>query len=271
MPINRWESVGTNIKFQKRPIEDILSDARQIEPKIVAAEVLTWLITNVENYVDSTNIIFKLDLILDNSSNMPQTQKLQDLYRAIPDDPNDPEAENMTQRELDNASECRRELDKITTEAHKSIKNAKEVLDKLFQRMIYYYEKIIPNPENKKRALEIDEELKALLRKKEKTTGKKEKEKIQAQITAKIKEGEKLVEFEKLTGTVNIPKFEYEAFSLGLKLIDTTKAEDDIEVIMGEDEKEEEEKLVKQYTVPEGFTVWLELDYKQKLRPTAIF
>ncbi len=259
------------MKFEKRSINDILGDAQKINPTVVAAEVLKWLVMHVEDYVDSSNTIFKLDLIIDNSSNMSETKKLQDLYRAIPDDPNDPNAENVSQEELDNAQECRRTLDKVTEEAYKNIKGAQAVLDKLFERMIFYYEKVIPNPENRAKALIIDEELKVLIKNKEKTKSKKKKDEIQAQIVAKIKEGDALVKFEELTGAVNISKFEYEAFSLSVQLKDTTKDKDDVEVIMGEDEQEEEEKILNEYVVPEGFTIWLELNYKQKLRPTAVF
>lgn len=261
MSTNAWEFVDSTVQFNKRPLEDIIADSTKIKPEVIAAEILTWLITNVENYVDSSSKVFKLDLILDDSSNMPQTQILQDLYRAIPDD------EGKSEAEIGKATECRRMLDKITEEAYNYITKADQVLEKLFQRIIFYYERIIPSPENRKRALEIDEELKVLLKTKESLNTQEEKDKIQAQIVEKVKEGKALVQFEELIGTVNISKLEYEAFSLGIKLKKKVEKENLDDII----EEQEDENVLKSYVIPEGFTVWLELNYKQKLRPTGVF
>jgi len=256
MAEKNWEN--NSIKFTKRPIEEILKEAKTIDPLKVCNEILAWLITNVENYVDSDNKIFKLDLILDNVIGMFETTKLQDLYRSIPDD------DNMTEKELDEATKCREELDKITLKAHEHIKGAKEVLEVLFKRMIFYYEKIVISPENKRKALAIDEDLKQLIKEKESASNKEE---IQNKITAKIKEGEALVKFEKLDGVVNVSQFVYEAFSVGVQIKANKHTEEEVE----EKGIEQEKEIVNEYNIPEGFALWLELTYKHKTRPTSIF
>ena len=38
-----------------------------------------------------------------------------------------------------------------------------------------------------------------------------------------------------------------------------------------EKEDEEEREVFKQYTIPEGFTVWIELAFKANSRPTSLF
>jgi len=32
-----------------------------------------------------------------------------------------------------------------------------------------------------------------------------------------------------------------------------------------------EQETLKEYTIPEGFVVWMEMNYRLKARPTAIF
>ena len=74
------------LEYEKLPIEDILEDAKKIDASLIADEVVVWLEANVENFIDNHSRIFNLDLILDAEDQMVETRKLQDLYRAIPDD-----------------------------------------------------------------------------------------------------------------------------------------------------------------------------------------
>jgi hypothetical protein len=257
----------------KKEIKDILEESKNIKPEIIAQEILQWLINNVENYVDNETKLYKIDLIVD-SDEMPMTKKLQDLYMAIPDDEEKPcekldKSSSQYQDEIraweesiKESSDCRRELDKIVEEAHGKMKGDEETLNKLFKRLIFFYEKIIMNPENKQRAFDIDIELKSLIEGKEKAS-EEEKKKIQERIVELIKEGEELVQWEEFNGSASIMKFDYEAFSVGVKL--TSKPTDE------EQEKGTEEEVLKEYTIPEGFVVWLELVYKLKQRPTVMF
>jgi hypothetical protein len=243
-----------DMKFEKRPIEDILKDAKTIDPEKIAQEVLLWIIANVENFIDNQNRIFKLDLVLDKAEGTEETKRLQDLYRAIPDD------EETNKKILEKAEKCRRILDEITKKAFEHIKALKDLQDVLFKRMVFYYERVIPSSENKIKAKEIDEELKALFLKKEKAKG-KDKDKIQIEIVAKISEGEKLVKFEELEGRAFITNLEYEAFSMGVRISEGVNP----------DNPDKERQTLKTYNIPEGFTCWVEITYKHKQRPTVMF
>ena len=259
MSEKNWDIKDGKVEFKKRPIKDILEEAKTIDPTRVGNEVLTWVISNVENFIDNTTKMFKLDLILENVKGMPETTKLQDLYRAIPDD------DTMTEKELDKATKCRKILDEITLEAHEHIRSSKDALDMLFKRMVFYYEQIIISPDNRRKALAIDEELKKLIRYKDEV-GEEQKKVVQTQITAKIKEGEELVKFTELDGAVDINNFSYEAFSVGVKIKANKKTvEEEIEGIT------QEKEVVNEYLIPESFTVWLEINYKIKQRPTSMF
>jgi len=251
--------VSADPEFIKRPIPEILEDADKIDSNKVADEVLEWVIENVENFIDTQAKTFKLDLVVDSSESMQETKKLQDLYRAIPDD------EECTEQQIEEAQQTRRILDKVVSKSFDIIQTKKEDLDNLFKRMKYFYEKVIPSSENKKRALEIDEELKILINQKENLESQKEKDILQKQINSVVKEGESLINYESLGGSVSIINFDYEAFSVGVKLLEGQNP-DDKEV------KEKIEKEVyKQYVIPEGFAVWVQISVKQTQRQTALF
>jgi len=272
--------------FPKKPIEDIEEEAKKLRPDVIGTEVLTWVIGNVENFIDNQSKIFNLDLVMDNVQGMSETKKLQDLYRAIPDDdehdtpliPGDEklpsfikEKEELGKR-LEKAEKCRRMLDEVTSSAFDHIKESKDMLKQLFDRMIFYYEKIIPNPKNKKRALIIDEELKRLIKQKDECVSVESKKEVQDKIVAKIKEGESLIKFEEFVGAAAITNFEYEAFSVGVKMVEGHNPNmDDNGNEIETETPDEDRKVMKQYTIPEGFTVWIEISFKPKMRQTTLF
>jgi len=254
----------TEVKRMEIPV--IIEESKKIEPQKIAEEILEWLSNNVENYVDNKTKLYKIDLVID-SNEMPMTKKLQDLYMSIPED------EEMVDGNVEikdgespfvfnEASGCRRKLDEITEKAYEEISGHTDELNRLFRRLIFFYEKIIMNPENKRRALQIDESLKSLIEGKEDATD-EDKVRIQEEVTKLIEEGEKLVKWEEFEGAVSVTKFDYEAFSVGVKL--SSKPTDD-EVRNGE-----ESEVMKEYTIPEGFVVWMEINYRLKARPTVLF
>jgi len=236
-------------KCEKRLIESIISDSKTIDTKKVASEVLEWVTNNVENFIDDNMKVFKLDLVLDASEGMQETKKLQDLYRSIPED-----RMRMSNSELEKITECRTILNDVTDRAHQDMVRDEESMNKLFERMIFYYEKIIPNPENKVKAFEIDAQIRELISKKDKLKTDASKSKVQEKILAKIDEGVKLLQFQKFDGKVAIPKFEYEAFDVGVQIKDPRTKE-----------------VSKEYEIPEGFTCWIELSYGIKSRQTSMF
>lgn len=239
---------NTNV-CEKRPLNDIILDSETIDVERVASEVLLWATNNVENFIDDNMKVFKLDLVLDASEGMQETKKLQDLYRSIPED-----RAGMSNSELGKTMECRTILNEITENVHRAMVRDEEAMNKLFERMIFYYEKIIPNPENKVKAFEIDAQIRELMSKKDKSKSEKTKAKIQEKILAKIDEGVKLLQFQKFDGKVTIPKFEYEAFDVGVQIKDPRTGE-----------------VQREYDINEGFTCWIELSYGIKKRPTAMF
>lgn len=236
------------LSFDKRSINDILNDSEHIDCHLVAKEVLNWAIANVENYIDNSTRYFKIDLSLKNTKNMEETEKLQNLYRAIPDD------DENNEKEIEKAERCRRILDKVVAQVYTEMQELREEQEKLFKRLIFYYERVIPNPDARERAMEIDRELKNLVISKDTA---EDKDAIQKQIMALIEEGKKIVKFEELKGNVDITEFVYDAFSVGVQI----KAPD----LRGE------KAIVKDYVIPESFVLRIELNYKQNELPTSMF
>ena len=244
--------------MNKRPIEDILNDSKTIDPKKIAQEVIKWTINNVPNFIDNQTKIFKLDLVIDDNiteNGLAETKRLQDLYKAIPED------EELKEEESDKAEKCRRKLDLVTLEAYNIMKDSKELLKELFKSMIFYYEKVIPSAENKKRAFEIDKKLKELINQKEEEKSEEVKKKIQEKIVEAVKEGESLIKFEEFEGAVGITRFEYESFEVKVQVKRVAK----------ESEKREDREVVKEYNIPEGFILWLEINYRHKKKLTSMF
>jgi hypothetical protein len=183
--------------YDKKEIKDILAESKSINIEDGANEILTWIANNVEEFIDNQKKIFKLDLVLDAEDNvketMPNIRKLQNLYRAIPEDPTS-EIESIDS--LDNAldslstedkkllkdiNDCRNELDNITKSIYEKMKTTEELLNAIFKRMIFYYE------------------------------------------IKGVNNG--ILLLQELEGQVDIIKFEYESFPVSVKVSDTTKHE----------------------------------------------
>jgi hypothetical protein len=118
-------------------------------------------------------------------------------------------------------------------------------------------------------ALRIDAELKAMGKEFEKfnEAGDEEAAKaLEAQILAKIDEGKALVEYGELGGKVVINKLDYEAFSVGIKLKSGTHD------IHGNPIPEEQREVLKEYVMPEGFTLWFQIVFdEEEVIPTSLF
>ena len=209
-------------------IKDILEKANEIDTDKIAKEMLTWLINNVENFIDNQKREFKIDLILD-SDTMSESTKLQNLYRAIPEE----DTKSIELDKIDNISDiesnrflevnkCRKALDKITKKCHSSMKWQKELLEMLFKRMIFYYEMVGVSKGN--------------------------------------------VLLKELTGAVSITEFDYEAFSVNVQLSSAKvgiQRENEMEVVEVGKERE--------YDIPEGFAIWLEIAFKDTIQRPNLF
>ena len=164
-------------------INQIITAAKTIDPKKIAEEVLDFVASNVSNFIDNHERVFKIDLVIDSSKadKLAETKKLQDLYYAIPEEKTvnfreayDPSwIEKVTAEDDKNMASyisCRDELDKITTQAYAFMCTDEERKYKIFKEMSYYFEVMGTN------------------------------------------KGEML--FQELEGAIGITKFEYEAFSV---------------------------------------------------------
>lgn len=230
-----------DIQYEKRPIEDILEDAKTLDAKKIAEEVLVWLEANVENFIDNRLKIFNLNLILDADDQMTEARKLQDLYRAIPEDEHNidmSEAENVESLEdglseedkqkIDEIVKCRATLNEVTQQAYEDMQESKEYLEALFNKMVYYYE------------------------------------------MKGISQGQPLIQEQK--GSVAVIKFEYEAFSVGVEVLQGQEVDPEGNIIEAADPINRDEKQVlKKYVIPEGFSCWVEISYQPKERPTSLF
>jgi len=222
-PVKKTKKTGPSME-----IKDILEKANEIDTDKVAKEMLSWLINNVENFIDNQKREFKIDLILDSDA-MSESTKLQNLYRAIPEE----DAKSIELDKIDNISDiessrfievnkCRKALDKITKKCHSSMKQQKELLGMLFKRMIFFYEMV------------------------------------------GVSKGAVLLK--ELTGAVSITAFDYEAFSVNVQLSSAKvgiQRENEMEVVEVGKERE--------YDIPEGFAIWLEIAFKDTIQRPNLF
>lgn len=219
-------------KYKKLSIPEILESINGIDIEKIAEEILNWTTNNVEYFIDNQRKIFKLDLVVD-SEHMSETQKLQDLYRAIPDDdtimPSNSKKDfkkllntKKVQKGFQEIQDCRSELDKVTSQIHEIMTGKKEILEKLFTRMIFFYEMV------------------------------------------GISDGRPLIR--EMSGGVQILKFEYEAFPVGVKITNS-----DVNVKGLDGQIKTVEGIKSEYVIPEGFTLWIEIAYKPKVANTGLF
>lgn len=204
--------------IQPRPVEDILNDVKTIDLKKISNEILQWTCDNVENFIDNQNKMFKIDFTI-NSTDMPETKKLQDLYGAVPEDHQEDTTEAPLNTMID-IMNCRAELNKITDLVFNDIVSNQEMLDKLYKKMIFYYEMV------------------------------------------GLKNGVPIIR--ELEGKVTIDKFEYEAFTVPVKLSRPEVRNEEGDLIT-------EAQTVREYVIPEGFTLWLTIHFQDVKKPTSIF
>ena len=107
-------------------IEALLLEASSVSCEKVADEVLSWAVANVEDYVDNQQTLFRLYFVPDGMAETPELLKLSKLYTAIPED--------------DSERVCMKAFDEITAKIFGLMQANVTVLEKLFKRLIYYYE-----------------------------------------------------------------------------------------------------------------------------------
>lgn len=216
--------------------ETIVREGCQIDTDKVANEILDWVIANVEQFIDNQTRTFKLDLIIDGESvpPMPETTRLQNLYRHIPQDEDLINAKDvfrddgtinmkkMNTKSVNQAAKVRVSLNDVVQECFKKMQANEQKLKMLYDRMSFFYE-----------------------------------------MTGFYKGAPLLRE---ISGAVNIVKFEYEAFCMDVKVQSPTYK------IQREDGSVDTvESETKEYTVPEGFTVWVEISFRDVSRAASLF
>ena len=116
--------------FPKKDLDIILREVDEISVEKMSNEILDWLITNVENYIDNSQKIFKLNLVLDSELTMLETKKMQDLYKSIPD---------IKEKEKE-ILECKDKIDTAIKKVFDLMTHNEDKKRQLFKRLVFYYE-----------------------------------------------------------------------------------------------------------------------------------
>lgn len=194
--------------IKENMLEIITQEANKVNVKKVAEEILTWVEKNVESFIDNQTKTFKIDMLID-SQEMSESMNMQSLYRKV----------TGAKLNDDEYKKCMDVLNAVTKKIHKEMRKRDDLLEKLFKRMVFYYEMV------------------------------------------GVSSGKALIK--ELIGAVDIINFEYEAFSVGVQIKDKG-------YVGEEGEKPENVKIRKEYEIPESFTVWVEISFKEN-RPSSIF
>lgn len=102
----------------------------------IAQEILQWLITNVEDYIDNNEtvfpIYFPIDKNLEQNKEMHKTNAFGgDFLKIIDSDLSYAQQKKILDK-----------LDEVVANIKNSISNDKENMEKLYKRMIWYYEMV---------------------------------------------------------------------------------------------------------------------------------
>ena len=112
---------------------EIQEMAKNIDIKKASEEVFNWLIDNVEQYIDNKETVFSLYFPVNKVElqKMDQIFNLGSLYLNFED-------EKWSKEER----ECIKGLDAVVELIKKEMISNKELLEKLFVRLVYYYEMV---------------------------------------------------------------------------------------------------------------------------------
>lgn len=235
-----FKDIDSLKKIEKRPINEIIDDSNNIEVVQASKEILIWVANNVEEFIDNKKRMFKLDIAIDveegAEETMPEIRKLQDLYRSVPEDPTPTINKELS---YENYNEIINSLDSKDQELIIEIQKCKTKLDEKSDQIFS--------------AMKNNHELlKALFRRMA----------FYYEIQG-INNGELLLQ--EVEGEVDIIKFEYEDFPVAVTVNSADKIEaidDNGNMIVADPSLEN--TPTKEYIIPEGFTIWLEIAFKSK-------
>ena len=213
-------------------VKEIIEKSKEINTDRVAQEMLGWLIANVENFIDNQRREFKIDLILD-SDNMSESTKLQNLYIEIPESDGD--------LKLDN-------IDNVNNDNFKKVNKCRETLDNVTKKC---------HSSMKKNKILLDTLFKRMI--------------FYYEMVG-VSKGNVLLK--ELKGAVSIKLFEYDAFSVNVQVtpvnVGINKNNRDSR---GEDKQMTTVNISegKNYDIPEGFTLWLEIAFRDTIARPELF
>jgi hypothetical protein len=230
-----FEFEQIEMQFEKKPIEEILELSQNVDTTKAAEEVLTWLTENVAHFIDNKEKEFRIDLVIEENSGekMENIKLLQDLYRAIPDDSEYVDSDKVEDLMANGSLD-----DVFEDEDFKKLVECREALDNL--------------------SFAIHDKM-------------RESEKLQDLYQAMIYYYEMiginagLPLLQDLSGEVDIVEFEYESFNIAV-----TTVEGMVDVA-DETATAKDKKVVQQYTIPEGFTMVVEIAFMDQSRSLGLF
>jgi len=116
----------------KNTSAEIIEMSKNIDITKASEEMLIWLIDNVDNYIDNKETIFSLYFPVDktNLDKMDQIFNLGSLYQ------------NFENEKIKEERECIKKLDDVVELIKKEMMGNKDLLEKLFKKLVYYYEMI---------------------------------------------------------------------------------------------------------------------------------
>lgn len=232
---DKFEFEEVQMKFKKRTIEEILELSENVDTQKSADEILNWLTKNVAHFIDNKEKEFRIELVIEENSSedMENIKLLQDLYRAIPDDSD--YVDNDKIAEIMSSGNLN---DAFEDEQFNKLVECREALDNL--------------------SFDIHDKMRE---------SNKLKDLYKAMIyyyeMIGINHGHPLLK--DLAGEVDVIEFEYESFNVAVQVLEGKMSIDDD--INDKCEKE----VIRQYTIPEGFSLLLEIAFVDQSRSLSIF
>jgi hypothetical protein len=115
-------------------IPEIVEMTPSVNTVELAVELARWITTNVEQFIDNQESVFRMYLSIKSDMGMPACSVFQRLYLSVPDVD---EANGITPEVIDSLYDA---LDSKLAEAKVILSENKEFNELLFNRMAYFYE-----------------------------------------------------------------------------------------------------------------------------------
>ena len=115
-------------------IGEIMEKTKGINPLDLAVEIGDWITSNVEQFIDNRESVFRMYLTIKSDMAMPVSSLYQRLYLSIPDED---ETKGITNTLVESLIDA---LDAKLEKAKNMLSEDEEFLNHLFERMVYFYE-----------------------------------------------------------------------------------------------------------------------------------